>query len=201
MEINHTVLERFAELYGFTVHKDGRVNHWGIRTPRGQFNDVFFIWWYDGDIVRTIGPFLGTTEPGNNYLESVLGNKNGTAVLVHNKQYKDCWTLGMHKGKYQELQQSSRAKFEVWRDNNKNGMVDYGGKVYNDVSGLQFHSTKAGYVRKWIGGFSSGCQLDWDYDHFVAKVMPELAMKIQEFKFQDYTLILEETLIQTLANS
>lgn len=181
--------EQVAKRNGIEVYRDGRLNFWGIRTPQGEFNDFFKVWYYDGKKIVDLPLFKGTTEPGKSWLQNVLGNPKGTAVLIHNRQYKDCWMIGKHKGKYEALVQSDKSKFTVWRDNNKDGDADYSAEEYYDVGGLNFHSTKLGYSSNWIGNFSAGCQVAWDYNYFSKTVMPFIKNRNQ--KYYSYALVLD----------
>lgn len=187
-------LEYFAGEVRFKIHRNGKLNLWGIRTPRGEFNDFFILWRYVDGRVQSFIVSKGTTEPGQGWLWQKMGNKNGTAILVHDRQYTDCWEYALHRGKYPAGVQSDRAKFLVWRDRNMNGRVDYEGKIYTDVQGANFHRTKAGYVKNFIGLFSAGCQVVWDTLEYEHIIFPELCIDFTEFKYVDYTLVHIDTL-------
>ncbi len=189
-------VEKVCQRMGFDLDKTGNVNIVGIRSFSGEFNDIFMYFKYVDNIPVILPAILGTTDPGKSYLKSVLGNKNGTAILVHDKQYKDCWVLGMHKGKYKALVQSNKAKFLVWRDKDMDGVVDYCGKEYSDVGGLNHHTTKLGYSANWIGNFSAGCQVVWNQKSFADTIIPFCESTKQ--KYFTYTLILDTTFEEVL---
>ena len=68
-----------------------------------------------------------------------VDNGDGSARLVEG-QYRGCFTIGLHQGKYTALKQCKPLK--VYRDwNLKDGTYDES-KIYNDVAGLNIH--KAG---------------------------------------------------------
>jgi len=185
-------LIKVAKLNGFEIFSDGRLNIWGVRTPRGEFNDYFvYFWMADGKWNSIVCE--GTTEPGQNYLGKVLGNPNGTAVLQHNKQYIDCWEIRKHKQQYDALCQRYSFKFAVWRDKNYNNVVDYEGKTYWDAAGINNHTTKMGYVRNFIGGFSAGCQVIWSHKIFTYEIMPVVkALRELHKNKYSYTLVLDD---------
>lgn len=189
-------IEKVMNLLDFEIYKDGKVNIVGIRTMNGEFNDQFLYFKYIDGVPVILPSILGTTDPGKSYLMKVLGNPNGTAVLIHDAQYIDCWQIGKHKGKYEALVQSGRAKFKVWRDRNMDGDVDYVGTIYSDVLGLNHHTTKLGYKANWIGNFSAGCQVVWDQKSFAEVIMPFCKSTGQ--KYYTYTLILDTTIDKLL---
>lgn len=189
-------IEKVMNIMGFDIYKDGRVNIVGIRTMDGEFNDVFLYFKYINNIPIILPGIVGTTDPGKSYLKKVLGNINGTAILVHDNQYIDCWQIGLHKGKYEALVQSAKAGFIVWRDKDMDGQVDYSGKTYNDVLGLNHHTTKLGYKANWIGNFSAGCQVIWDQQSFAEDIMP--FCKATGQKYYTYTLLLDTTIDRLL---
>jgi prefoldin subunit 5 len=78
-----------------------------------------------------------TTKPGLAFLGKTMGNPNGTGILIPGF-YKDCWKLGVHNdGKptaHRAFVQVADGVFKVWRDNDKDGHLDFSGKVYTDDS-------------------------------------------------------------------
>ena len=171
-----------------------KLNIWGIRTPQGEFNDYFLYFWRVGNQWKKILA-KGTTEPGQSYLQKKMLNKNGTAILVHNQQYLDCWEVRKHKQQYDALCQIRGYQFKVWRDANQNGVVDYGGDIYTDATGINNHSTRLGYLANWIGDFSAGCQVVWFWAVF-AEIMK--LVKERNEKTYSYALITDEALKQSI---
>lgn len=95
-----------------------------------------------------------TTEPGLYYMKNPA-NKAGTAILVP-RQYKQCWSIGKHKGKYEALVQI--APVSVYRDGNKNTVYDCDSeKTDTGVFGINIH--KAGESSKLVDKWSAGCQV------------------------------------------
>jgi hypothetical protein len=183
-------LERAYSNMGFSLNKDGFVNICGIRTKGGEFNDIFMYFKYSEGIPIFLPAILGTTEPGSYYLGGHLGNPEGTAVLIHDRQYIDCWVGGYHHTQ-EALVQSQKAKFAVWRDSNKNGIINYGSKEYHDVGGLNNHTTKEGYVRDFVYNWSAGCQVIWNEPSFEHTIIPFCKGTGQ--KYFSYALFYDET--------
>ena len=192
--INIKTLKQFSYNSGFKILDYSKLNIWGIRTPRGEFNDLFIYFWKNIDRWDFIIE-KGTTEPGQGYLLNKMLNKNGTAVLCHNHYYADCWSIRKHNNSYDALCQRDGYQFKVWRDANQNGVVDYGGDIYTDAQGINNHSTRLGYLANWIGDFSAGCQVVWFWAVF-AEIMK--LVKERNEKTYSYALITDEALKQSI---
>jgi hypothetical protein len=178
--------KKIAAQYGFKIFSD-RLNIWGIRTPKGEFNDYFiFFPAIDEDYLVV----QGTTEPSAGYIPTIFkkgkSNPNGIAVLVSNSQYLNCWKFGLHKGKYKALQQNGN-KFLVTRHKKDEGDNYYNLRQYTDVGGLNLHTTKLGYTLNSILGFSEGCQVIWNAEVYFEDVIPLIEKYNQ--KTYDYTLV------------
>ena len=198
--INIKTLKQFSYNSGFKILDYGKLNIWGIRTPRGEFNDLFIYFWKNIDRWDFIIE-KGTTEPGQGYLLNKMLNKNGTAILCHNHYYADCWEVRKHNGKYDALCQIYDYQFKVWRDANQNGVVDYGGNIYTDAQGINNHSTKLGYVANYIGNFSAGCQVVWNYANFTNKIMKVVKEKKQLHSNRySYLLVTEDNFRRLTGN-
>lgn len=134
-----------------------------------------------------------TTEPGLYYMTNSSGNKKGTAILVPG-QYRGCWEIGKHKGKYTALCQKKPVK--VYRDGNYD-------KVYNmkpetiqeGVFGINIHRSNEYGVSTQINKWSAGCQVFSDvrdYNAFMYLCKNQADRYGNNFT---YTLIKEEDLI------
>jgi hypothetical protein len=144
----------------------------------------------DSNIIQHTYPI--TTDPGTYWLEHPI-SPEGTAVLVPD-QYRSTWQLGKHQGKYEALVQ--RKKVGVWRDNNKNKIIDYANlEVMNyGYFGINIHRsnpyTESYLVNKW----SAGCQVFKriaDYDEFINLCQQSAALYGNAFT---YTLVTEKDL-------
>lgn len=97
-----------------------------------------------------------TTEPGKYYMKT-LGNPKGTAILVPG-QYRGCWQLALHRGKYKALCQ--RKKVKVYRDGNKNMTYDMTPEsIDTGIFGINIHRSNEAWTRNTIDQYSAGCQV------------------------------------------
>lgn len=163
--------------YAFFAKKPYDLNLGGIRNPNAvpnRFDDSFFVAFIDSTWTWRVAMWACTTDPGTYWLDKRAAdagklNKDGTAILVP-AQYRSCWKIGLHK-KYPALVQNGR-KFKVWRDLNKDGLLDRSGKVYGNVTGLNCHKAKnwetvntaSGRKTKVgrasiVDSYSAGCQV------------------------------------------
>ena len=134
-----------------------------------------------------------TTDPGKYWLENPI-NPKGTAILVPG-QYPGTWKLGKHQGKYEALVQ--RKPVKVWRDNNKDSIIDYPyahAEVSEGYFGINIHRSnpydKSYIVDKW----SAGCQVFQavdDYKEFMGLCKSSADLYGNSFS---YTLVTEEEL-------
>lgn len=133
-----------------------------------------------------------TTEPGSYYMRKELGNPKGTAILVPG-QYRGCWKLGNHKGKYKALVQKRPVK--VYRDGNMDMVYDMYPETINEgLFGINIHRSNEGYTRQTVDMYSAGCQVfndPRDFESFIR--LCEEQSKIYGNSFT-YTLIDEKDL-------
>jgi len=106
------------------------------------------------DFVFHIDEF--TTDPGNYYSKHQLLNEKGVAILARG-QHRGIWSIGMHRGKYEAFVQRVN-KVQVFRDGNKDGVIDYEVKDFG-IFGINLHH---GYGAAQIGKNSAGCQVAKD---------------------------------------
>lgn len=140
------------------------VGLFGIRNTDNivdEFNDIlglYFIDDFNRSIVLTV---KGTTKPGAYWLGQKMGNPEGTFILKEG-YYPGCFERHKHKGQYDCLGQSESGIFIGYRDHDKDGKVDYSGKLYNNVIGLNFHTTSFLNDKEKVGAYSAGCQVVQD---------------------------------------
>jgi len=197
MQINYEHLKQVFKQkgYAFFDNNSYNLNVFGIRGKHSlvnEFDDVVGLAFKDTLGNKQVLCFKASTDPGYYWLKHQMGNSRGTAILCPG-QYKQCWVLGSHKG-YDALQQSDRAKFKVWRDNNANGVLDETGAVYADVSGLNCHTTSFIKEVDKVGKYSAGCQViqdDLDFLVFLSIIKKSAAKYGNYFS---YTLLRQEDL-------
>ena len=133
-----------------------------------------------------------TTEPGLYYMTKQLLSPKGTAILVPG-QYRGCWELGKHNGRYKALIQKKPVK--VYRDNNKDLIYDMEPEtIQNGVFGINIHRSSEWFESKKIDKYSAGCQVFANPKEFTAFMrICEQQARIYGNSFT-YTLINEKDL-------
>lgn len=164
--LDFTSLYKTYDRLGYPFYDSGRfnVNLFGIRDDSktvDEFNDILGLCYIDDFGRAIVLAHKGTTKPGAYWLGNKMGNVNGTFVLKEG-YYKHCFKEGKHHGKYDCLIQAKPDVFEGFRDWNKDGLIDYSGKLYNDVTGLNFHTTSFLTDKEKVGAYSAGCQVIQD---------------------------------------
>lgn len=156
------------------------------------FNDIIGVAYLDGFGNPQCLIFPGTTKPGLHYLKDELGNPKGTFIMQPG-QYPDCWTPGMHNGKYDAWIQAGFGVFNGWRDLNADGKLDYSGKTYTDCSGVDGHTTRFDIDIERVGAFSAGCQVLEDDKHFLTWYNIGLrTLDVHKIRKITYTLFQEQ---------
>lgn len=183
--IPHITLEAIKDVYsdkGYPFYTgEWNVNLGGIRnndlTVVDEFNDILWLAYEDSFGREILLTHRGTTKPGLYWLKTKMGNINGTAILPEG-YYRQCWMMGLHRGQYEALVQSDRAKFAVYRDNDEDGEFDINGQLYYDVGGLNMHTTSFVSDKDKVGAYSAGCQVrEDDKDHLVAMAIVKKSME------------------------
>lgn len=181
---------------GYVYFSNGKynLNIIGVRRNgdkvTNKFDDFIVVEFIDIYGIKTRKVYSATTDPG---LTSVLEpvSTKGCAILVPG-QYRSCFKLGYHKGKYEAIVQYKPVK--VYRDNNKNQVYDFDSKtIENGMFGINIH--KAGEKSTIVNGWSAGCQVfarKVDFDDFMKLVHRQISQGYG--KLFTYTLITEEDL-------
>tara|TARA_R110000787_G_scaffold185864_1_gene297435 strand:- start:333 stop:926 length:594 start_codon:yes stop_codon:yes gene_type:complete len=108
-----------------------------------------------------------TTDAGAYWLKNPMNNK-GTAILKPN-QYRGAWSIGKHQGKYLSLVQSKEV--EVYRDNNKDMILDYSETTLDKgFFGINIHKSNPNKESYNVDKWSAGCQVFKkadDFDNFM----------------------------------
>lgn len=134
-----------------------------------------------------------TTEPGTHYMLHPMNEKKGTAILVPG-QYRSCWEIGKHNGKYKALVQK-KAVF-VYRDNNKDMTYDLKPeKTEVGVFGINIHRSAEFSSSAFVNKFSAGCQVFANPNSFKSFMeFCELQVANKKGKTFTYTLLEESDL-------
>lgn len=183
---------------GYAFFSNGRynLNIIGVRKNNNnkvtnKYDDILCVMYKDntGWIKKL---YKITTEPGTYYMQKELGNPKGTAILVPG-QYRGCWKIGKHNGKYDALVQQKPVK--VYRDGNKDDIYDmYNEVIHEGLFGINIHRSNQGFTRATVDMYSAGCQVfcnPKDFNEFME--LCEKQRKLYGNNFT-YTLINEEDL-------
>lgn len=149
----------------FDGGKDYNVNLFGVRVDNpesNRFDDYLCAVYREGGEWKH-HVWSATTDPGRHWLQNPLSPK-GTAILMPG-QYRSTWKIAKHQGKYEALCQ--RKPVKVWRDNNKDDILDYGcEETQEGLFGINIHRsnprTQSYLVEKW----SAGCQVFQKVDDY-----------------------------------
>ena len=174
MNLEYSLLKNTIESKGYVFFDDRayNINIFGIRSSDlivNEFNDYMGIAYRDDFNNPVLQLFKATTKPGLYWLKNKLGNVNGTAILIPG-QYRGCWRLGYHRS-YEAMEQKGLGIFKVWRDNDSDGHLDTNRPVYDNVRGLNGHTTSFNSDIDKVGAYSAGCQViqdDLDFKIFLS---------------------------------
>ena len=186
-----------AQEYKFfdTPDRKLNLNLIGVRRDNQGTNtfDDFILVMYREEELMVSKRYQVTTDPGKYWLLNPL-NPKGTAILKPG-QYRGTWQLGKHQGKYEALVQ--RKPVKVYRDNNKDEVLDYNSMttmVDEGYFGINIHRSNPYDQSYTVNKWSAGCQVFKkveDYNKFL-KLCKDSA-KIYGNSFT-YTLIEEKDL-------
>ena len=144
----------------FFENGDYNLNIVGVRNDSGKadkFDDNINVFYkVDGQWVADCYP--ATTEPGTSILQRPIV-RGGTAILVPG-QYRGAYKIDTHGGKrkYRAVCQRN-AKVKIWRDDNRDRIPDYKGKIHEGMYGINIHRQWGPDDREYTGGVSAGCQV------------------------------------------
>ena len=164
----------------------------GVRSNNNKVTDKYddiLVVDYNTDNCHKRVCYTITTEPGKYYMQN-LYNPKGAAILVPG-QYRDCWQIGLHRGKYKALCQCKAVK--VYRDNNKDMIYNMTPKsIDKGIFGINIHRSNKTCICDTIDKYSAGCQVFNDPVEFNAFMrLCEAQRKLYGNTFT-YTLINEE---------
>lgn len=158
------ILKR-VEALGYKVFSSGPydLNLFGIRSSQakaGSFDDWMGCAYQDEKMMWVVEWWPATTDPGVYWLEGYDSSRvKGTAILVPG-QYRGVYKIDKHGGKYEALCQRN-GPVKVWRDSNRDDVLDWSGPEYEGMYGINLHhasynpSRPSTVVNKW----SAGCQV------------------------------------------
>lgn len=192
-------LKKTLESKGYIYFTRGlyNLNIIGIRSNNdnkitNEYDDLLVVEYTSGNNKQQL-VYSITTEPGVYYMKQKLLNPKGTAILVPG-QYRGCWEIGKHNGKYNALVQKKPVK--VYRDGNKDDVYDLNPETINEgVFGINIHRSNENFTRNTVDMYSAGCQVfnkPNEFTCFMSICKKQMNMYGNSFT---YTLINEEDLI------
>ena len=155
-QIFNTLKEQGLPLF-INGSKNYNLNLIGVRTldnTSNKFNDLMVVMWFYGGEWNRLN-FNITTDPGVYYRENPI-NINGTAILKEG-HHKGLWTIGKHKEVYEALTQTSKAI--VYRDNNKDDVLDFDCGTQSGLFGINCHRSNQNVTSTNVDKWSAGCQV------------------------------------------
>jgi len=178
--------------YLFFENGNYNLNLIGIRTKgttAGKYDDYMVAIYKNNSSEWVLHHWNITTDAGTHWLKNPM-NRKGTALLVPN-QYRGCWTIGLHQGRYKALTQFKPVK--VYRDNNRDAILDYKTATIDEgMFGINIHRSNPNRESLINEKWSAGCQVFADPQEFseFLLIIDESARKYGD-KFT-YTLITED---------
>lgn len=188
-----TLLEKKS--YTYFTRGNYNLNIIGVRSNTNKrvtnnFDDVLVVIYRDNNDVVVRKCFDITTKPGLYYMNNPTNGK-GTGILVPN-QYRGCWEIGFHQGKYKALCQ--RKPVTVYRDNNRDSVYDLEPNHTDfGLFGVNIH--KAGTNSTQVDKWSAACQVFANSSDFATFMkLCDNQISNGNGKTFTYTLINEEDL-------
>ena len=146
-------------------NKNFNINLIGIRTNQNrpnEFDDWMTVMW-NYNMRWNLLIFKITTDPGLYFLENVMGNALGTAIMKEGR-YSGLWQIGTHKG-YKAL--SQKANVTVIRDFDRDGNLDFtSGREETGMFGINCHRANPSRQSIKVDNWSAGCQVFADPNDF-----------------------------------
>lgn len=149
-----------------------KLNIVGVRSSSvipNKFDDAIYVFWKLPLVVPNGGTWEGrkypaTTDTGTYWLKYPK-MASGSALLKEG-QYIDTWRKGIHgeKTPYPALVQAKPVT--VFRDYNKDNVLDFNGKQETGLFGINIHRASAVNVLNAVDQYSAGCQVFQDPNDF-----------------------------------
>ena len=164
----------------------------GVRNPNGQpdrFDDLICVVYQDEELNWICKKYPATTDAGLYFMNKPM-RSSGTAILIDPYQYRSIFTLGKHRGVYDCLVQTK--PMPVWRDNNRNDIIDE--FKIGSATAIQIHRASQKWRSQRVGKYSAGCQViadPKDFEDFMYHVTLQTKHR-PKWRTFTYTLIKSE---------
>jgi len=191
---------------GYTLDtRPDKLNVVGIRDSSvavpENYSDAIAYFYYDnnGNLQGKVAE--ATTTPSVYYLENLFegaGSSGGSAIMKGG-QYKDAYSLGLHRGKYEALIQMKPVT--TIRDGDRNSIINYLAKTTTGLYGINIHRSTAVWADKdKIGQDSAGCQVFRFRDDFDNMISLAKKSSLKYGNSFTYTLIDQREKLQKNVN-
>ena len=152
---------------GYVLYtKPYQLNIVGLRSKSAQsntFDDEIHVFYKTENGKWNYHAYRATTDPGTFWLNNPSYEK-GTAILAQG-QYKDAYSIGLHKGKYKALVQ--RKPVTVIRDYDRDAFLDFNnGTKQTGYFGINVHRAESSGTTRFINKYSAGCQVFQNAEDF-----------------------------------
>jgi hypothetical protein len=125
-------------------------------TSPNRFDDEIHVFYKVSALKWNYHVYKATTDPGTFWLKNPI-EPQGTAILSEG-QFKDAYTLGLHRGQYKALVQQKPVS--IMRDYDRNAKLDFlNGKKSTGLFGINIHRASSKGRTKFVDKFSAGCQV------------------------------------------
>jgi hypothetical protein len=152
------ILTRIESLgHAIFTKGDWNLNIFGIRSPdrvANAFDDLIGCAYKEDDLWK-VEYWEATTDPGSPYLIKPI-NSAGAAIISPG-QYRSCYKIAKHRGKYDAICQVNGA-VTVYRDDNRDNILDFDeSSKQTGMFGINIH--KRDGDSDTVNGASAGCQV------------------------------------------
>ena len=150
---------RMIEAQGHAIFTNGdwNLNLFGIRSPvrvANAFDDLLGCAYKENELWK-VEYWEATTDPGSPYLVKPI-NAAGAAIIAPG-QYRSCYKIAKHRGKYDALCQVNGA-VTVYRDDNRDNILDFDeDSKQTGMFGINIHRRDG--TSDTVNGASAGCQV------------------------------------------
>jgi hypothetical protein len=157
MSLDTIIFQAKSQGYSFD-ERPYKLNVIGIRNPKNtspeKFEDEIAYFYYDenGNINGKVVP--ATTSPSVYYLENPI--VSGGSAILKQGQYKDAYSIGLHRGLYEALVQSKPVT--IIRDADRNKYINFFAPTTTGLYGINIHRASVKNNVTYIGQDSAGCQ-------------------------------------------
>ena len=153
---------------GFTIFETPyKLNIVGVRSSSvipNKFDDYIYVFYKTNDGLWEGRKYVATTDTGTYWLKYPK-MQSGSALLKEG-QYIDTWKKGLHgeSNPYPALVQQKPVT--VFRDYNKNNVLDFNGKEQTGLFGINIHRANPNVPSQNVDKWSAGCQVFQDPKDF-----------------------------------